>query len=754
MEDTKEIENFLSLDKRLTDWKNEPSLKILKGDFELASIPHSSHMAKIQEWEDLIRIKNSQKPKGSKNRSRVQPKIIRRQAEWRYSALTEPFLGNDQLFDVDPVTFEDVDAAKQNQLVLNWQFRTKLNRVKFIDNYIRAAVDEGTAIIRTGWIRETELVTEEVPVFEFYSPESKEDLLMLQEAVETKQANPRLYNETYDDAIKASVDMLEESGQPLIAVQVGSEQVEVEKVIDNHPTVEVLNPENVVIDPSCEGDIDKAKFVICNFETCKADLEKLGVYQNLDQVQWDNAGPIADSNYATDTPNSFQFKDAARKKVVAYEYWGYYDIHSDGTLKPFVATWIGDTLIRMEENPFPDGKPPFVLVQYLPMKRELYGETDAELLADNQRIYGATMRGIIDSFGRSANAQIGFAKGLLDPLNKRKYDQGLDYEFNPTAHPTQGIHEHKFPEIPNSVLTLLNLQNAEAESLTGVKSFTGGISGDAYGKVATGIRGALDASSKREMAILRRLAQGIVSLGQKIIAMNAIFLSEEEVVRVTNNEFVRIRREDLAGNFDLKVDISTAEIDESKANDLSFMVQTVGPQTDPTIVLTLMAEIADLKRMPELAEKLRNYDPSPSPEQQRMQELEIQLKEAELQLKQSEIELNLARARREEAMADKTDLDYVEQETGTKHEREMAKQKAQSQGNQDLTITKALASSQKPDETPPNIDAAVGYNLLNQARTAALGSNDGTYEEAPEHNLRSSKYDPRLDSSLNPNFNI
>ncbi|MFR7882255.1 MAG: hypothetical protein ACLU5J_12890 [Christensenellales bacterium] len=38
------------------------------------------------------------------------------------------------------------------------------------------------------------------------------------------------------------------------------------------------------------------------------------------------------------------------------------------SLVPFVATWVGDTLIRMELNPFPDEKLPFVLVQYLPVK--------------------------------------------------------------------------------------------------------------------------------------------------------------------------------------------------------------------------------------------------------------------------------------------------------------------------------------------------------------------------------------------------
>src|SRR5690606_21636685 len=114
----------------------------------------------------------------------------------------------------------------------------------------------------------------------------------------------------------------------------------------------------------------------------------------------------------------------------------------------------------------------------------------------------------------------GFAKGMLDPLNRRRYDNGQDYEFNPNVSPQQGLIEHKYPEIPQSALVMLNLQQNEAEALTGVKGFHSGLGSDSLGKVATGIRGVLDAASKREAAILRRLAKGIVEIGQKIMAMN------------------------------------------------------------------------------------------------------------------------------------------------------------------------------------------------------------------------------------------
>ena len=707
---------------KLTDWEKEPDVRDLKQDLENARPAHQSRMQDIQRWSDLMAVRGSAKPTKVKGRSSVQPKLIRRQAEWRYAALTEPFLGSNKLFKVDPVTFEDAEAARQNSLVLNWQFRTKLNRVNFVDNFVRATVDEGTSITRVGWKRQTIMVDQEVPVYDFFPLQTEEQLAAFQTALDQQAADPRGYEEDVPDEIKAAIELYNESGQATYAQQSGVTTVKVEKVLVNQPVVDLLDPQNVIIDPSCNGDLDKALFVIVSFETNKADLLKEpDRYKNLDAVNWEGNMPMTQPDHNTSTPDSYQLNDPLRKKVVAYEYWGFRDIHGDGELVPIVATWIGDICIRMEENPFPDGKLPFVVVPYLPVKRNLYGEPDAELLEDNQKILGAVTRGMIDLLGRSANGQQGMAKGMLDPLNRRRYDNGQDYEFNPSMSPANGVIEHKFPDIPQSALLMLNLQNQEAEALTGVKSFAGGISGEAYGDVAAGIRGVLDAASKREMAILRRLAKGMTEIGNKIIAMNAVFLSEKEVIRVTNKEFITVKREDLIGNFDLETDISTAEVDNAKAQDLAFMLQTLGPNSDPGIVMMILAEIADLKRMPELANKLRNWRPQPSPEQQELQRLEIEKARKEVEKLQSEISLNNAKAQEALANKDQKNLDYVEQETGTKHARDMEKQRGQAQGNQALEITKALTKSLKEGEQRPNLEAAIGFNQLSD-RLADAGT--------------------------------
>lgn len=735
--------------KFLTDWANEPTVTELKRDLVACLSDHSLHVSKIIKWRNLLNIEGPARPIKRKGRSSVEPRLIRRQAEWRYSALTEPFLSSDRIFQVMPRTYEDVPAAKQNELLLNYQFATKLNKVKFIDDLIRCTVNDGTAIVRLGWERITERQKKPVPVFQFTPFSDPMQIQQFQQQAgqiqQLEQTDKRAY-ENLDETVKASYEAFKQDGTPVFAQTIGEREIETEKIVENRPTLEILNPENVFIDPSCNGDIDNALFVITSFETNKAFLKTSGIYKNLDEINWDEAATTLESEYhSSNTDSSFNFEDKSRRKVVAYEYWGFYDIYENGKLVPIVATWIGDTMIRMDVNPFPDGKLPFVIVQYLPIPRSVYGEPDAALLEENQRVYGAVLRGMIDLLGNSANSQQAFAKGMLDPVNKQKFLKGEDFEFNPNVPIQQGYLALTYPELPQSAMLLVNLMNQDAEALTGVKSFSQGMDGSTYGNLTAGVKGVLDAAAKREMAILRRLAKGVADIGTKIIAMNYAFLSDKEVVRVTNKDFVPIDPKDLKGNFDLIVDINTAEVDSEKVQDLAFLLQTIGPNLEQTMVYKLMSKIASLKRLPDLAEDLDNYQPQPNPAQEALVQktmAEVQKLQSEAQKLQSEAQklqadamaaqvtaqtapqLEQAKLQTEQSKAQaamvKAQADAIEKQakgqeiafniSPESHRRDMELIKAQSAGNRKLAVTNALLKSNKIDETPPNIDAAVGYN--------------------------------------------
>ena len=220
------------------------------------------------------------------------------------------------------------------------------------------------------------------------------------------------------------------------------------------------------------------------------------------------------------------------------------------------------------------------------------------------------------------------------------------------------------------------------------------------------------------MAILL-LVDGIKKIARKIMAMNALWLNDTEVIRITNQDFVEIRRDDLAGNFDLELVISSAEQDNAKAESLAFMLQTLGNSVDQGMTQMIFSEICRLKKMPELAERVARYEPPPpDPMQQQMMQMQMEMMKAQIQkleaevqklgadamysearaqsemveaqLKpqelQSKITSEQAKAQYNQSMAHKLDLDYLNDVQGTKHQQDMELMAQQAKAQADKSM--------------------------------------------------------------------
>ena len=198
--------------------------------------------------------------------------------------------------------------------------------------------------------------------------------------------------------------------------------------------------------------------------------------------------------------------------------------------------------------------------------------------------------------------------------------------------------------------------------------------------------------------------------------MNSLWLNETEVLRITNQDFVEIRRDDLAGNFDLALAITSPEEDNAKSESLAFMLQTIGNNVDHSLTTLVLSEICQLKRMPELAEKIRRLPPpQPSPEEQQMQQMQMQLMQAQIQKLQAEIQKlgadaqlsgakaqselveaqlkpqelmskmqsDMSKAQYNNALSKKLDLDYYNEIDGTNHKRNLELQAQQARAQAD-----------------------------------------------------------------------
>lgn len=609
-------------------------LKNLKADMKEAERLQREWFIKREEWSS----QTEGAPYGNEveGKSKIVSKDIKKQREWMIPSITDPFLSTSDVIKCNPVTYEDAKAARQNELLLNTQFCRKFNRYNFIMKATKVLVTEGSVVIQTGWDYEEEEVEAEVEVI--------------------------------------SVD---ENGMEFVDTEISMQT----NVIRNQPTAVVCRNEDIFIDPTCMDDMEKCQFVIHRYESSLNALKQDGRYENLDKVEAAQYNLTNDPQYLREDQSYFEFKDKPRKKFVVHEYWGNYDIDGDGIAEPIVCAWVGNTLIRLESNPYPDKKPPFVIVPFSAVPFHMFGEALAETIGDNQKIKTAITRGMVDNMAKSNNAVVATRKGALDPVNRKKFLKGENFEFNGTP---GDFWQGSYNQLPSSAFDMLNLQNNEIESQTGVKSFSGGINGNSLGSTATGVNRTLDATATRRLDLVRNMSENMIKpIMRKWMAYNAEFLEEEEVIRITNDEYVPIRRDDLAGKIDIDISISTSEDNAAKSQELSFLLQTVGPSEDPSIRREIMAQIMDLMRMPEQAKKIRDYQPQVDPVQQKMQELQIAKLEAEIEKiradaanklassveneadrdeKLAQAELKRAQARKLLSEADNLDLDFLKKD--------------------------------------------------------------------------------------------
>jgi hypothetical protein len=180
---------------------------------------------------------------------------IKRQSEWAHAALVDPFVGATDVIKCTPVTWEDREAARQNELLLNTQFCRQFDRYNFMTTAIKVLDMEATCVIQTGWEYEDEKISVDREI----------------------------------------VEVDEITGEEYIAI----EKVEETKVITNRPTAVVRRNEDVYVDPTCMGDHDKMQFVIVRYDTDLSTLKQDGRYKNLDKIHVGSEDANSHDDYET-----------------------------------------------------------------------------------------------------------------------------------------------------------------------------------------------------------------------------------------------------------------------------------------------------------------------------------------------------------------------------------------------------------------------------------------------------------------------
>jgi len=625
-----------------TGWCNAPTYKDLKADYDAAETSHSEYVSRLEI--NRLNLQGGKAVKARTGKSKHRPLVIRKNAEWKYPMLSEPLLNTEDMYKIRSRTAEDKAAAEQNETLLNYYMSVTTDKVQLVDEATRTFTDEGTVIIKTGWYSEEEEVEveKEFPVY----ASAEESLMMLQQAVQSGQMPPE------------QAQAMLQSGEP---VQTGTEikLVPEMRLVENHPLYTVCQNENIILDPTCDGVKENLKFLIHEYETDISTLRdqeyireyiklsdgteevrEVGMYHNLDKINLDADEELTYSNnYKKKNDDEFQFSDDARKKLIAYEYWGEWDVHGDGSTEAIVGTWIDNVLIRLELNPFPHKEIPFSIAAYMPIQGELRGQPDGELLIENQDMIGKMMRAANDITSTNAIGQKLVNEQLFSNSSEwDSFEAGNDARYQANLDPKSAIYQMNVEKVDPSVFQMIELYTADAEQMTGTRGANGGGgSSGAYQNQAS-VRSSLDASAKRELGILRRFVnQAFNDMGRKTISNQQVFASTEETLRITSGDYITIRREELAGQFDLIIDVSTPEAEAAKAEQLMKMMQTNQANMDPGLQKIFYTDLLRLWKMPEAEKAVEEYEPQPDPAAEEMKRMQLENAKLENQKLQMEI---------------------------------------------------------------------------------------------------------------------
>lgn len=623
------------MDKKLSN----KLLDHVKADYKGSEVAKNENDRKITKWEA---IKDSE-PYGTEvdHKSKYVSDLTMNLLDWQIPSIVDPFTSTPDIINAKPFTFADYAIAEQEELVLTYQFIQTLDHQSFMTDLVTYIAEKGTAFVKTGW--------------EFQEEEQEvEEPVIVQDPI---------------------------SGQP---VQIGVQLVKKKVTIVNKPSRILIDPIDIRIDPTCGGDLSKASFVIHDFEKDLSSLKKDGRYKNLDQL----IDQLNSESLNVNDTETFRFEDDPRKKLIVHEYWGNYDMNGDGIAEPMVVAWVGDIIIREEENPLPGQGIPFTRAVYRRKPGAIWGEPLAAKVGKKQHIESVLYRGIFDDMKLANNGQTGTKKGFTDDINLRKMKQGLDFEYNTTM---TDVYEDQYKGLNPSVFQMIDKNNFSAEAAVGVSLMNHGTGGNALGSSAAAVSATTGSSAKREMLIVRGIAEDcIIPILKNFSRYNQEFLSPEEIEAITDKPYVQPTRDN---SFNIKITLESAETRAAKAQSTGFVLQTMGPSMPQTAQQKLLARYMKLIGEPDIAHQIENPQPDPAQEaamkqQQELHDLQIAKLKAEIfneeakgaenavdvDLKKAKVLVEQAKARFTNSDSDLRDLDYLEKEQGLPHQRELEKQ--------------------------------------------------------------------------------
>jgi hypothetical protein len=522
-------------------------IRVVKNDIETGKRANESEQANRVKHYNIYRAKGDDIAERD-GRSRIKCSDTMDAIEWMMPSFMRTFAGSNASISVVPVGTEDVKKAEKHERLINWQFMgRRVQGFNVLYEWIKTALIYGTSVIKVTWRDIYVKKGFDMPVVseaEMQNMLADSDFINIDGSPEDIPMGSVL---TEDILAAAQNDpiMLAKIGQ-INAYPQGVQPVALEsmrvyrdvrgtKKIKSYsgPQVEVISPEDFYMDPEARS-IEEAQFAIHRVWRTFGELRQLeqdGIYQNVDKVkEWvdkersDQSNHEESARYAAagqnppETNATYNHEDQlARRKLEVFEWWGLIDLEGEGFQEPYLIVFCGESILRMEKNPYGHGQPPFEVLRPMLDPFKFTGIGMPELVGEFQSLKTALIRQTLDNISfqnngmwlvnRNAGVDI---NALLNPR------PGTVVRTNIVAGSVQPLTP---PSLHSMPLTMIELADSMLQKRTGVTSYNQGLDADSLNKML-----ALDTPIP--------MADGTVKLNKDVVAGDMVIGSDGKPTQV------------------------------------------------------------------------------------------------------------------------------------------------------------------------------------------------------------------------------
>lgn len=533
----------------------EDILYYVKKDIEAAKIFHD------ELTEKLIRSYNSyhaiiDQRYNIPGRSTIVSSDVMDTIEWMMPSLMRVFTAAQDIIVIEPVGGEDVESAEQHQALINYQFTYKMDGFTKFYTWFKDALIYGLGVVKLTW--ET-----------FYDKREFSYEELTQEQFQALASQQNISIEAFDEYEVANVELYSpEKGEIERTVLPSTTMYKnvkgfIKRITYSGPWLETIPVSSFYIEPGARS-VREANFVAHRVRRTLDYLKRMqreGVYHNVENLIPNTEGDEEDydkyyllesqSKYGKDVDDLPDIPGREYKWV--WECWVKLDVDGDGLLEPLLVTICDDVVLRVEENPFDHGEPPFETIVPIIDCHKIYGVSITDLVLEFQRLKTALYRNVFDNVAFSINNWF---------LVRR--DSGTDITALAQVKPgsvvftedvNEGVREMTPRPLPPGIFNLFEYLDSSKENRTGVTRYNQGLNAASLNKTATGISAIMTASQQRIELIARLFAEtGVKHLFRKMISLNQQFITNDFVLRLFGKPLM-ISPDKLDGSFDLMVNV-------------------------------------------------------------------------------------------------------------------------------------------------------------------------------------------------------